>query len=286
MKLPFIKFYHSDWRGDPKLRVCSLAAQGLWIGLISIMAESEKYGYLQADGKPMALEDMATLIGKDKAEVKANLSELETRKVTSRTDDGILYSRRMARDGLRRSKAKEYGKQGGNPSLLYSLPEYKDILETRDYRERVGLTPLTLELLKNKDFYDKWADFCDHRKEIKCPLTCKAAKATLEDCATWGAVVACVALHNSVKNGWRGVFEPKQEDMPTGTLKNRKHAAAQSRQASKDALIAQYQRDILNCQTRDEAIRFVDKCHDTIKDVVAEGQIMDYWTKMNARMLT
>jgi hypothetical protein len=34
--------------------------------------------------------------------------------------------------------------------------------------------------------------------------------------------------------------------------------------------------------TRDEAIRFVDKIHNTLRDVVAEGNVMDEWLAHNS----
>jgi hypothetical protein len=32
------KFYWSDWDGDMRLRLCSLAAQGLWMQMLCIAA--------------------------------------------------------------------------------------------------------------------------------------------------------------------------------------------------------------------------------------------------------
>jgi len=58
---------------------------------------------------------------------------------------------------------------------------------------------------------------------------------------------------------------------------NVKKRSIQSKQSAKDTLIAAYKRDILNCVTRAEADRFMDKVHDSLKDVVAEGWILDAW---------
>jgi hypothetical protein len=48
---PWMKFYPADWRADPMLRVCSIGARGLWIELLALMHESERYGHLLVNGK-------------------------------------------------------------------------------------------------------------------------------------------------------------------------------------------------------------------------------------------
>jgi hypothetical protein len=45
-----MKFYPSDWRSDPMLRLCSLAARGLWMEMMCLMHEAEPYGSLLVNG--------------------------------------------------------------------------------------------------------------------------------------------------------------------------------------------------------------------------------------------
>lgn len=40
MSDPWLKFYPTDWRSDPALKMCSLAARGLWIEMIALMHEA------------------------------------------------------------------------------------------------------------------------------------------------------------------------------------------------------------------------------------------------------
>jgi hypothetical protein len=49
---PWMKFYPADWRSDPMLRLCSLAARGLWAEMICLMHEAEPYGSLLVNGNP------------------------------------------------------------------------------------------------------------------------------------------------------------------------------------------------------------------------------------------
>lgn len=118
-KKPWVKWYHKDWRGDTRLRRCSLAARGLWMELLSIMwDESDLPGYLVIDGEVPSTAEIARLVGADEGLTHTLLDELEKRQVFSRTSEGVPYSRRQVRDMRRSEAGREHGKKGGNPSLL------------------------------------------------------------------------------------------------------------------------------------------------------------------------
>lgn len=129
MKRPAFQFYPADWRKDPALSICSLAARGLWIELMCIMHEADEYGTLKVNGKGMTLQQIARMVGESPATTKKLLDELDDAGVFSRTNDGAIYSRRMIRDeNLRAIRAAggqagksfgqlgaEHGKKGGRP---------------------------------------------------------------------------------------------------------------------------------------------------------------------------
>lgn len=58
-----------------------------------------------------------------------------------------------------------------------------------------------------------WADWCQHRREIRHPLTRLAVTHIVRDLEDWaarhGQEAVLEALRTSIKNGWRGLFEPK-----------------------------------------------------------------------------
>lgn len=114
---PYMQFYCADWRADPRLRMCSLAARGLWIDLMSYMHEGEPYGHLTIDGKQPDMNEIAALVARPIKEVRAAFAELEDRKVFSRADNGSIYSRRMVRDKAKAERDRANGKGGGNPKL-------------------------------------------------------------------------------------------------------------------------------------------------------------------------
>lgn len=115
--LRWIKFWPADWQRDPALRMCPLAARGLWIEMLCVMHEADPYGHLLINGRAPNTRQMATLFGVPEKDVTRMLAELEEAGVFSRTEDGTIYSRRMVKDEARRVKARIDGRKGGNPRL-------------------------------------------------------------------------------------------------------------------------------------------------------------------------
>ncbi|RWL40914.1 MAG: hypothetical protein EOR60_29880 [Mesorhizobium sp.] len=111
------KFFWSDWESDPNLRLCSLAAQGLWMRMLCIAAAHEPVGYVAIAGKGLEEAALARLAGCAETELGALLGELEQNRVFSRDRHGRIYSRRMTADARKARAARRNGLKGGNPSL-------------------------------------------------------------------------------------------------------------------------------------------------------------------------
>lgn len=114
---PWMKFYPQDWRADEKLRLCSLAARGLWMEMLAIMHRSERYGQLLIGGRVPTDAQLAVQVGALPDEVTALVVELSDAGVFSRAGSGAIYSRRMTRDHRKAETARKNGKRGGNPTL-------------------------------------------------------------------------------------------------------------------------------------------------------------------------
>jgi hypothetical protein len=114
---PWFKFWPSDWRGDEKLRVCSLAARGLWIECLALMHKAEPYGHLLVNGVPPTMQDLGKLIGTTTVEASRLLAELQTKGVCDVTNGGVIVSRRMVRDKAKEIRARADGGRGGNPAI-------------------------------------------------------------------------------------------------------------------------------------------------------------------------
>ena len=72
--------------------------------------------------------------------------------------------------------------------------------------------PATLPLPHGAGLANAWAEFAQHRREIKAPLTPTAAQRIVADLAAVNEVAAVEALRKSVKHGWRGVFVDAPKD--------------------------------------------------------------------------
>lgn len=114
----FTQFYWSDHSDDKGLKLCSLAAQGLWMRMLCVAADHEPIGFVAVGKRKLELADIATLGGVEPAQAEALLGELERNRVFSRDRKGCIYSRRMVRDAQSSAKNRRNGKKGGNPSLL------------------------------------------------------------------------------------------------------------------------------------------------------------------------
>jgi hypothetical protein len=114
--------------------------------MICIMHEGEPYGHLLVSDRPPTTKQLAALAGISNAECEKFLTELELAGVYSKTEEGVIYSRRMVRDKAKAEKDRENGKGGGNPQLLDSvnggvnppdIPE--DKAKNPESREKISL---------------------------------------------------------------------------------------------------------------------------------------------------
>lgn len=117
MSVVWSKFFWQDWESDPAVRLCSMAAQGLWMRMLCIAAAHDPIGYVAVAGKGLDETSLARLTGCQESEVISLLGELDRNGVFSRDRQGRIYSRRMTRDARKAAVAKNNGRKGGNPSL-------------------------------------------------------------------------------------------------------------------------------------------------------------------------
>lgn len=148
-KNPSTRWYFNDWDGDPNLKACSLAAQGLWMLMLCIAARSPEPGVVQIGNQPLrhpdGLAPLALSIGRPLEEIVPLIDELLRFGVADRDRSGRLKNRRMVRAAELSAKMARNGakgaavthgnrgrkeglpsKEGGNPPALHdsktSLP--------------------------------------------------------------------------------------------------------------------------------------------------------------------
>jgi hypothetical protein len=170
-KRPSFQFYPGDWVRD-NVAGCSLSAQGLWLRMMVVMHDSERYGYLSINGKAISDELLARKCGTTLAEYRVLMAELDAAGVPSRTpQEGLIYSRRMVRDERERAQGRDYtrrsrAKEGkddvrrlSDPSSSSSSPSSSGIKKPR----AGAFVPPTLTEVKTFMKNDTWAqDFHDY----------------------------------------------------------------------------------------------------------------------------
>lgn len=128
-KQPWLKWFPSDWRGDPKVRLCSWEAGRLWFEMIGIMHEGDPYGHLRIEGRNLDATDLSALLGQSVKKVAAWLADLERNGVFSR-DDGCIVSRKMVRDEATRLARAEGGRMSiTHPRVQPPKDTLKDTLD-------------------------------------------------------------------------------------------------------------------------------------------------------------
>lgn len=110
-ELPWSKFFWSDWEADQGLRLCSLAAQGLWMRMLCVCAKGDPRGYLAINGKPLDSTGVARLCGISAEEAESLMEELDLNGVFSRDRRGWIYNRRMMKDAKKSATGKKFAKK-------------------------------------------------------------------------------------------------------------------------------------------------------------------------------
>lgn len=112
---PWMKWYTSDWRAEPTLRMVSRAARSVWVDLLGLMHESTLLGSLLLNGRIPTHQDLAKVLGDDPQNLAEWMDELEEAGVFSRDEDGTIYSRKMRHDAEISEKGrKDVQKRGGS----------------------------------------------------------------------------------------------------------------------------------------------------------------------------
>jgi len=227
MSAPWMKFYPRDWRGDQALRAVSLTARGLWMEMLCIMHEASPYGHLVLGGRAVSNDVLARMAGAGVDEVSAMLIELENAGVLSRTRKGVIYSRRMVKDRNRSEK--------GRKSVTKRWAQVPDPIEEKTApnrspnREPTTQKPDARSQIKreNKSLSgaqlpewlprDAWDGFVTMRKQIKKPMTDRAAVMKIRELAVLrdqGQDPEAV-LDQSTSHCWQDLYELKGRPAPS-----------------------------------------------------------------------
>jgi hypothetical protein len=172
--MPWLQFYPADWLSD-SVAGCSLAAQGLWFRMLFVAHGSQRYGYLETDGKPIPDELMFRRCGcVNVEEYRGLLAELLSAGVPSKTPEGILYSRRMARDQQERDataqRVRRHRERASNAPVtpMYAVEVRSHKSEVREH-QHPGVSASPAASLESETRAAAFDVFWEHwpRKEAK-----------------------------------------------------------------------------------------------------------------------
>jgi 5-methylcytosine-specific restriction endonuclease McrA len=131
-RTPWMKFYGADWRANAQLRMCSLAARGLWIEMLCLAHDAEPYGHVLIAGRVPTMAQIAIQVGAVPREVEKLTAELEAAGVFDRSEAGAIVSRRMVRDREKAERNTENGHLGGHPDIRRgSVPKHERVRRFR-----------------------------------------------------------------------------------------------------------------------------------------------------------
>lgn len=223
VKRPSFQFYPADWRKHPGLRLCSVAARGLWIDLMCIAHECDDYGKLAQNGIAFCHKTIAKLVGLAPQTCRKLLEELENNRVFLRDENGVIYSPRMIREEHVRNVRAASGSKGGNPFLLNQKPTPSftspsssssatsatgNILSLKR-ENKTPPAPEVPECLRTPEFEQAWDGYIAYRKTARMkPLQPASIAAQLKKLSEWGHDTAIAAITETIANGWQGIFKP------------------------------------------------------------------------------
>lgn len=114
---PSQQWYWDDWFSAFDVRLCSLAARGLWIDMLGIMWKAKPRGALIINGKLVDNKMLAHVVNTTEIEVEKLLRELELRNVFSKLENGTIICRRVYFNELERKVLSEKRADAGRKGM-------------------------------------------------------------------------------------------------------------------------------------------------------------------------
>jgi hypothetical protein len=186
-KLPWMPFWYLDWKSDPCLAKCSMAAQGLWLRMCIDMFIDDESGEIEGTVKMLArsygvsttefiewINELAESGTADIWKIGSDRVVVFLDGVTHRvTDDGVtdgvtIHNRRMRKATNKSKLCSEAGKKGA--ILRWGHDRVTEDRVTPSGEDRVSLSlPLTLHSTSNSNSALSEEESNSKSKEEKAP---------------------------------------------------------------------------------------------------------------------
>lgn len=221
MKLHFLQFYPADYMRDT--RALSLAAKGGWVDVICMLHGCSTRGTMK-----LPAVGWARVMGASVDQAVAVIDELQLMGVCDVIREGngdvTISSRRMLRERISKEQTRlrvanhrrnALSAAVGNADVTDKKLEARSYkLETKNTEKAEGASaspPVLPDSLKSEAFIVKWAEYETYRRQTKLrALKFASVQKKWAEMSTWGVDAAIAAIDTTIRNGWQGIFEPKQ----------------------------------------------------------------------------
>lgn len=169
-------------------------------------------------------------LGLSVRQLQTILSELEDAKLilrvaceghrVIRTVEKVALTNALASTQVTRSEGGAENRTGGVKKTArggcgkphtYSKEDNKELINTKGLKEQLDSIPWVSALpFSSEAFSNAWQSWIDYRKELKKPLKDATVTAQWKEFVAWGEEKSIASIQQSIKNGWQGLFEPKQ----------------------------------------------------------------------------
>ncbi len=189
---------------------CSFQARLAFIGLWTI---ADREGRLE--DRPNRIK--AALFPYDDLEMNYLLEELSAQSLISRYEiDGIKviaipkfsFHQKPHKNEAPSVLPSNRERSGKGRTRLQPRKLLRGLNEECGMRNEESLYGAIPPELDTDQFREAWSEFLAHRDEIRKPVGAVGGKRLLKRFSVMGVDTAIASLHNSVANGWQGVFEP------------------------------------------------------------------------------
>lgn len=125
-------FYWGDWFKATDVQSLPRHIRCTWFEMLGRMWESTDRGYLSINGLPPTERELAMILGfgDNISECKKHVNYLQKKKIFSRNSDGVIFSRRMAKDSEISRLRAEAGQKG--MAIRYNKTDNKKLTNTED----------------------------------------------------------------------------------------------------------------------------------------------------------
>jgi hypothetical protein len=198
---------------------------GVWIpagvfqtSKVSITAKVV-YGVVEAldndDGCFASNAYLSRHLGLGERQIRNILQELDEANLITRVEvDGRRVIRTVEKTAVVKALGEEVNCLGGRKNIATGggkkLPTYnkEDNKSDKDtVKQQIWIARLPFG---SEAFLTAWKSWVAYRKEMKKTLTDSSVQAQCKEFVLWGEAKSIASIEQSIKQGWQGLFEPKQ----------------------------------------------------------------------------